>query len=439
MSRGMLQYPRALLTAPPSTSCVHPKNLGSQRINNDTGALQARRWVRKGSELCVEGVFRSRKLLTEYVAKYKFDDPQWREMLLLPCGNPIALELKARHCNNALKHLVQKGHAMYYTTHTQHSVLYPRGLAERAHITCAFGTKGERLVTNILHEGPLDAREPLGPRGIVAVSQVQGFGTHFDRKPMLWQRSRRVGALQAHMGAYDWTLWHPDDVGRRQVEDVMLLKPHTKFVGGGATSIGIVSSISVAAHPFHYVGEFDAPMTCSVDAVHQLAHLGAAKSKMVKPKEALHAVAWITRSPKPYLPLEVDLPFRLQLSRPQIFHARNEIVNTTVGRPFVDGVPMMQFEALMRQGEEQYIFDDSVASRPLTFWSQRNSRIFDGEFWFVRDEHVDNLNIAEGLRNPFEPEAEVKKRRAPLHTVVKPTSKAAARLARYKRVLEQKR
>jgi hypothetical protein len=273
------------------------------------------------------------------------------------------------------------------------------------------------------------------------------------------------------MGAYDWTLWDPAAVGRSADHDVMLLEPHTKFIGGGATTVGIVSSIAMAQHPFHYVGEFDVPMTCGVDAVHQMARLVAVRNKLVRngnratissaggseevvpprdssqesPRkdalgagnmgsemEGLHCLAWTTQSPKPYLPLEVDLPFNMQMSRPQVFVHRSEIANATVGRPFVEGVPMMQVECSITQGQEHYLYDEAMSARPLMYWSQRNSRVLDGEFWFVRDEHLVNLSIAEALPNPF---VEQKGKKG-VHDIVPPTPRAAARLARYKQAAD---
>ena len=40
-----------------------------------------RRWQREGSEHCVDRVLQSQRLLSDYVATYKFDDPQWRSLL----------------------------------------------------------------------------------------------------------------------------------------------------------------------------------------------------------------------------------------------------------------------------------------------------------------------------------------------------------------------
>lgn len=58
--------------------------------------------------------------------------------------------------------------------------------------------------TTILHEGPLDAAEPNGPRGIVAVSFIGGLAGNFERREQLWMRARRTGAMQSEMGVYDY-------------------------------------------------------------------------------------------------------------------------------------------------------------------------------------------------------------------------------------------
>jgi hypothetical protein len=279
-----------------------------------------RRWVRSSAETCVASIQRSRRLLSQYVASYRMDDPQWAPLLELPCGNPVALEIRARHVNYGLRHLVQKGHALYIVHSTDHTVLHPRGLATRTHVTCALDGRDEHLLTQMVHEGPLDAEDPDGPVGVVAMSLARSVAGPFHRRPMLWQRSRRVGALQAQLGAYDWVMHDPHVVGRADSNEVLLLKNETTFVGGGLTTKGICSSLAIAHHPYHYTHQFEAPPAVGVDAMHQAAYLCAARNETVddESREPLHALAWSTRTPYPWMPIELDLPFYITCSSPQV-------------------------------------------------------------------------------------------------------------------------
>jgi hypothetical protein len=428
----LLTYPKALISSTPPQSSLWEHNGGPQ----SSSQAPARRWVRDPSELCVSGMFRHSRTLTEYVAKYKFDDPNWRPLLELPCGNPLSLEMRGRHCNTALRHIVQKGHAMYFITTSQHTVLHPRGLIEQSHVTCAIGVRGERLRTNVVHEGPLDAADRNGPRGVLGVSQVEGYGTWFQRKPMLWQRSRRIGGLQAHMGAYDWTTMAPEDVGRHSDAEVMLLRaPHTRMLSGGCSATGIVSSINISQHPYLFVGEFDAPALTALEAVQQTAYVCAQANQLVSAVkvssgavtvEPLHALSWITRTPDPYIPLESDLPFQLQMSRPQVHTSRDTYPSTLIGYPFHDGAPVMMVEYNMRQGAEHYIYDESPASRPTRWWSQKANMPYCGMMWLAREGNLGSLALRDIVENPFDRE-----RRRALHKTVPPTTRAKRRAARY--------
>lgn len=435
----LLTYPMALSTRPPPASSIWEHNKEGNSEEGGAGpssALQARRWVRNPSELCVVGMYRHSRLLTEYVTKYKFDDPQWRQLLELPCGNPMSLELRARHCNIALRHIVQKGHAMYFITHAQHSVLHPRGLIEQSHVTCSIGVKGERLRTHIVHEGPLSATDRNGPRGVVGVSQVEGYGTWFQRKPMLWMRSRRIGALQAHLGAYDWELLAPGEVGKEQDYEVMLLGGrHTRTLGGGLSTTGIIASSSIAQHPYLYLGEFDTPATTMLDAVQQAVYKCCSSNRLIKgkEKEKLHAIAWTTRTPPPFVPLEADLPFQMHVSRPAMYENRSQYPSTVVGSPFLDGAPVMMTEYGVRQGAEHYLYDESPASRPFRWWSQPSNTPFNGVMWLARDGVVDNLKPCEVIDNPFCTES----RKKPLHRTVAATERAKQRVKRYQKKAEQ--
>ncbi|CUG71412.1 Hypothetical protein, putative [Bodo saltans] len=435
----LLTYPMALMTTPPPQSSLWAAG-ASGSSESGANSQPARRWVRDPSELCVSGMFRHSKTLTEYVAKYKFDDPNWNSILELPCGNPISMEMRGRHCNTALRHIVQKGHALYFICASQHTVLHPKGVIEQSHVTCSIGIRGERLRTSIIHEGPVDAAERNGPRAVLGISQVEGYATWFQRKPMLWQRSRRIGGLQAHLGAYDWTMLDPQDVGRQRDTEVMLLgSPHTNMVGGGCNSTGIVSSINISQHPFLFLGEFDAPALTAIEAVQQTAHLVAQSNQLVsKPRpssvaggateiEPLHALGWVTVTPPPYVPLESDLPFQIQMARPNVYTSRDTYPSTVIGNPFHDGAPVMMVEYNMRQGAEHYLYDDSPSSRPTKWWSQKANFPYSGMMWLAREGNLEHLVLRDTVHNPFDRE----RRRTALHRTVAPTLRARKRAARY--------
>jgi hypothetical protein len=367
----------------------------------ELSAAAPRRWVRGALESCVHSMRRSPRLLTNYVAQYKLADPQWQPILALPVGNPVALELRARHANVALRHLVQKGHAVYVITDTSHSVLRPRGLAERSYVTCSMAKSQQRLLTHLIHEGPLDAADPAGPRGVVAMSNVCSTALAFNRKYMLVERSRRVGSLQSQLGAYDWTTHHPEEVGRASEAEVMLLQSTTRVLGGSVAATGIVSSHNVAQHPYQFVTDFEAPINCVMDAFHQAAFYSARHHDLVGEKEALHAVAWVTKTHFPYSPVELDLPFKLQLGQPQVHDSRETYPSGLVGSPFVDGCPVIMNELSLRQGTPEYLYDQGPASRPLKFWSQMDATPLTGHMFFVRDGNAEQLRAFEDIVDPF--------------------------------------
>ncbi|KAG5482812.1 hypothetical protein LSCM1_06842 [Leishmania martiniquensis] len=481
-----------------------------------------RRWVRDADELCVASIHRSNNVnrINSYVATYKFDDPQWRPLLLpevhvLPKARTVntealktkdaqeqqssakrsyplsssqasntmdgydvfidynkltMLELMSRHANYALRHLVQKGHAMYLVTFAQHSVLQMRGLVEASYVRCAYGIRGERLRTHIIHTGPVDVREvleihpetlrvsfnfckPHVRRGVVAVSTVEGYGTWFQRKPMLWQRTRRIGALQSQMGSYDYQLCDCAEVGRIRPYEVSLLAPHVRLIGseGGADAVALVASSQVAQNQRLYMGQFEAPVLTAVDAVHQLIHRIAVHHQLLRPAvveeaggssaapaaaalgdsqleelrrlagmERLLPVSWVTRTPPPYVPLEADLPFRIQLSRPAVIrtdagHARPSRgseddkaavtfpTGGSVGSPFVRGVPLSLFEYNIHQGVDHYVFDDAPSARPLKWWNQKSNMPYSGYVYGVRSGLLNYVEPAEVLPNPLAP------------------------------------
>ena len=403
-----LQYDRALISSPRAGyfegRIEGQYNDDEDFAKRDQNQLLPRRWCREPSEICVEHVLKSKKLLSDFIVTYRWSDPHWSRILSLPCGNPIGMELRARHCNYALKHLVQKGHAFYAIQHTKHSVLHPFGIAERSYVETGSAAQGERLVTQIFHEGPLDSRLPPDecPRGIVAVSTAQGMANGISRREMLLERSRRIGALQAEVGAQDWELIDPADVGRNSLDEVMLLAPHTEFFAGGMTSKGIVSSAHVARHPFHYTTEFEAPAPTIVDAVHQACHRVAKYHDLVKPTDTLHVLGGTVCSRFPFTPVENDLHFKLQLSRPEVMHRREQYPSTNLGSPLVDGAPIFAIQFGVFQGAENYVYDDKPSSRPMQWWQQCSSIPYYGHFYFCREGNVGKLRPFEDIPNPFE-------------------------------------
>ncbi|AAZ11287.1 hypothetical protein, conserved [Trypanosoma brucei brucei TREU927] len=518
---------------------------GDSSQNNSV--MDSPRWLRNPDELCVAALRRSRDVnkINSYVATYKFDDPQWAPLLLpevtlrpqvnstgdkpnggneaaadvvsvgpsvsaTPESTPppppsssssspyschadcvsishnkmIMLECMSRHVNFSLRHIVQKGHGIYLIYHAQHSILQPKGLVEQSFVTCSFGIRGERLRTDIVHVGPIDAADvmELQPseghdhprccfnlyqksdvrRGVIAVSQVEGYGTWFQRKPMLWQRSRRIGALQSQLGAFAYDLVDPHEVGKWRDCEVSLLAPHMRFFRNGlngAEAVGIIASSQVAQQRRLYLGEFEAPAITALDAVQQLAHASALRCKLVTPvvdpngvggtgsgslgdenmdkhidMETLLPLSWATRTPPPYVPLEADLPFKLQMSRPTVFaesHQQNQAYPTggTVGSPFVRGAPMMMFEYNMHQGVDHYVYDDAPSARPMKWWSQKSNMPYSGYMYFARSGLVDRFTPSEDIPNPLEPTS----KRKPLHAVVPPTKVVQERLRKYRR------
>ncbi|KPI84852.1 hypothetical protein ABL78_6080 [Leptomonas seymouri] len=498
---------------------------------DDTGSRTLpvpRRWVRDADELCIASIHRSNNInrINSYVATYKFEDPQWRPLLLpevhvlpkpplltssssattppppsssvrenvegfdvfIDYNKLTTLELISRHANYALRHLVQKGHAMYLVNFTQHSIVQMRGLVEASYVSCAYGIRGERLRTHILHTGPVDVRETLSidpqsqrvsfnlkkahvRRGVVAVSTVEGYGTWFQRKPMLWQRTRRIGALQSQMGSYDYQLCDPAEVGRIRSYEVSLLAPHVRLIGaqGGADAVALVASPQVAQNERLYMGQFEAPVLTAIDAVHQLAHRVALHHQLIRPAvaendaqrgetteaedaatatvyedpqlqerrrlagmERLLPVSWVTRTPPPYVPLESDLPFRIQMSRPAVIRTDQQSGNGaaavafptggTVGSPFVKGVPLSLLEYNIHQGVDQYVFDDAPSARPLKWWNQKSNMPYNGYMYAMRSGLLDYVEPAEKIANPLAP---------PSRPKAKPTVKSAKRRSKH--------
>ena len=108
---------------------------------------------------------------------------------------------------------------------------------------------------------------------------------------------------------------------------------------------------------------------------------------------------------------------------------------TTVGRPYLEGCPIIHQDYNVAQGCEHYLYEENMASKGLNWWSQKNSRALDGEMWCVREANLPLLKIAEEIRNPFVKDnpVESKKRKSPINILVKPDALAKKRLDRYKR------
>jgi hypothetical protein len=366
---------------------------------------QGRRWMRGGMESCVDKVTKSSRLIANYIATYKFRDPQWAPMLSLPCGNPVGFELRARHVNVSLRHLVQKGHALYLITDTEHTVFHPHGLAERSFVTVSLGRGGDRLKCLLVHEGPVDAANPSGDRDVVGLSVSHSFAMPFDRRKMVVERSRRIGTIQAGMGAMDWALLEPPMVGREKPEDVFLLHNHTQMLSGGMQSAGIVSSINVAKHAYHYVTEFEAPSTVQADIVAQMGFFVGSQHDLLDAKhgEPLHALAWSSQGSLPRgVPLEVDLPFKAQAGRPDVSESRSTYHRGGIGTPFADGAPVFRVDSHIFQGAPEYLYDPAGPSRRSgKWWRQVDSLCGEHVSYYVREGNLRKLRPFEKISNPF--------------------------------------
>lgn len=513
---------------PPSSSVKFTAENDDHERHQRTTLPAMRRWIRESDELCIASLRRSNNMnrINTYIATYKFDDPQWRPLLLpevhvIPrstassavgneaetatavaattieeAGEPPAsaspsslghdvfidynklttIELISRHVNYALRHLVQKGHAMYLVNFAQHSLLEMRGLVESSYVTCSYGIRGERLRTHIVHSGPVDVREvlvvdpetgrvsydfskPHVRRGVVAVSTVEGYGTWFQRKPMLWQRTRRIGALQSQMGCFNYQLSDAASVGRLRDYEVALLDPHVRMIGtdGGAEAVAIVASSQIARNPKLYMGQFEAPIVTAVDAVHQLLHRAALHHELVRPSTAYDSstggavqlrerlsmermlpVSWITRTPPPYVPLEADLPFRIQLSRPSVVHPGSgpeavPVIYSTggsVGSPMVKGVPLSLFEYNIHQGVDHYVFDDAPSARPMKWWNQKSTIPYNGLVYCMRSGLLDHVEPAESLGNPLAPLSKRPAKATPSRSTVRSARRSLKRRGR---------
>ena len=311
--------------------------------------------------------------------------------------------MKVRHIGFNLRHLLQANFPLFIVHQTQHSVLQPRGIAERSYVTCAGARSKAEITFHIVHEGPIDAREGKeGERGVVAVSQAYAWAGEYDRREMLWKRSRRIGALACQNGAFDWEISHPEDCGREADEEVFLLEKHMKFLGGGVASKGFVSSHSVARHPYLYMTSFEAPPCCAIDTIQQLHHRNAVNNEMVADGEKLISLAWVVQSPWPFLALEADMHFDCQVGRPEVYMPEDKLPHSAIGFPFVGGAPLQSTDWCITQGNPDYVFDESPAHRPWNWWQQQRAENYYGSMWCTRESHLDKLEIKEDVRNPFD-------------------------------------
>ncbi len=432
------------------------KNSSSADSQLDEHDSTPRRWSRNGDELCVAQIQKTSSFLTTYEASYRFDDPQWNPILSLPCGNPVSLEMRARHINYGLRHLVQRGHAFYCVRKTDHSVFHPKGIAAISHVVCSYDEKNERLLTQIVHEGPIDAADPDGKWDIVAASDARSIAQAFQRKQMSVHRSRRIGSLQSQMGTYNWELYTASELNREHPCEAFLLKQETLPFGAGLTAKAIISSAQIAKHPFHYVNPFEAPAQCAVDAFQQAMTISAKHNGLLRDGETLHTIAWKTRSYFPYNPIELDLPFDLHVGPPMVHRGEQDLKllpSLNVGFPYFrqkkfsekeeeeqeedtktttnsttksktkkskskefltqdeineqdrkraqKQLTVLQFDVAMIQGASQYIYDEGKAYRAAKFWAQKNALPYECTFYCVRDGLLD-AGYTEEFGVPFE-------------------------------------
>jgi hypothetical protein len=382
--------------------------------------LLPRRWLREPGESCVDRVYRTQELVTDFVVQYKWEDPQWRPLLRLAAGSAVGIELRARHIAFSLKHLIQKDLPNFQVIKSAHSILHPRGVAERAFVRVTTGGKISQsagrvdpdvLVCEIVHEGPLHApgtssgrTSAEAERGVVGMSTVWGWASEISRRS-IWKRTRQIGSTTALMGTYDYTLMPQEVVHRQSPEEVFLLEKEYRNQSGGGTTVGIISSHSIARHPYHYVGNFDAPAQCALDAALQLQYRSAVDCELVRPGDDVHCLAWITKSQAPYYyPLEVDVPFTVETGRPEVYgvDSSTDIPSSAkVGAPWLRGAPIQRCKYSILQGNAEYFYDEGAASRAYNWWHQHLRVPYAGEFWTVRDCYLDDLKAAEYVPNPF--------------------------------------
>eukprot|EP00760_Papus_ankaliazontas_P028463 PhM_4_TR3726/c0_g1_i1/m.106561 len=391
-----------------SKSILHSKSVDIvlREREQDGDVSSPRRWVRSPDETCVLGVQRVSDILPNYIVHYKTEDPTWGSILQLPCMNPTALEVRGRHINWELRYLAQYGHAQFVTILSQHSVLHPRGVPLRSFVECTHGKNKQILVSKIRHEGYLDQRNgPDGPRGIVAVSMVMNYGCPFSRKFDMVERSRRAGSTQALMGCLDSTFCNPEQVGKRDRNEVFLLQKHIRNIGGGVVADCIAPSWNVSRHPYHYLCTFETPPQVCLDACLQAAHYSALyENKLVKKDEQLCALGWEMASFYPYLPLEVELPFSVTSSRPTVYHDEQDLPSTTIGYPVLGGAPIQRYQFTSKIGNPSYISHETEtkAERALHWWNQPHASPYHISMFLTRSSHLDKLYLLDKTHeNPF--------------------------------------
>lgn len=403
---------RTVLTYAPA---IRPENIlpnrgargiagGLQQFRDEDAQGSERRWMRGGFELCVASVMKNNDLLAAFVAKYKHHDPQWRSILQLPAGHPVALEVRGRHVNFALRHHVQRGHAQYIIHISDHSVLHPHGNIERTFVTLSRGTDGNCLKTILHHEGPIDGANPHGDRDILAVSCVEGRAGPVDRWKSLVQRSRRSGAIQASMGALDHTVVPHEFVGREDDSQVFLLANHTRSLDGAISSEGLTSSVNIARHPYLYLTEFEAPSPVVADIMDQTAYFGAFESDLVDSKagEPFLCVGSRWSCNKVFAPpLEADMPFKVEQSRPAVVEDRIPFEGMKEGMPLLHGAPLVRFEQHIHQGSPEFRYEAAPSTRSGHWWFQKDAWVGYREAVYVREGNLKKLQPAVRPVNPF--------------------------------------
>ena len=376
--------------------------------SGETNVL-AKRWVRDPFETCVLKAPRVSDILPHYVAYYKFADYTWRPILLLPAGDPVALETRARHVAYELRHLSEFGHAVWVTTKTAHSVYYPRGVIERSYVECTyFKGNRQRLQCYIRHEGLIDGGDAGSERGLIAVSMVHTLSGPEDRWEMLICRSRRNGAMSAGLSALNLKLISPALVGKRQIEEVFLLEPHTEVVGSGLSARCIASCWNVCKHPHLYVNPMEVPVAVGLDSIMQGIHYTAlTANKLVQRGERMACLAFSVESFHPFPPIEAELPYGISLSSPVVFAPGDATWEDSqaIGRPFVEGGPVQRYAAAITVGFAQ--FCDHRTMTPLEkahkWWAHHDETPYRVVMYTTRESHLRSFYSTDMVTdNPFD-------------------------------------
>ena len=379
------------------------------QTQEDKEEILARRWVRNPNETCVLKVPRVSDILPNYIAYYKFADYTWRPILLLPAGDPVALETRTRHIAYELRHLSEFGHALWVTEKTRHSVYYPHGIIERSYVECTY-YKGnrQRLQCFVRHEGLVDGRDPASKRALIAVSMIWTLSCPEDRWQMLICRSRRTGAMSAGLSALRLRLMPPELVGKRDINESFMLEPHTTVVGNGLSARCIASCWNICKHPHLYVHPMEVPAAVGLDSVMQAIHYTAlTTNRLIQRGEKMVCLAFSVETAHPFPPIEAELPYTVALSSPTVFSPKDMTWGETagVGQPLVEGGPIQRYSASITVGFAQYIDHRQEVSieRAHQWWAQKDETPYRVTMYTTRDAHLRKFHVTDTTtRNPFD-------------------------------------